>query len=207
MVSTHARSPLRPGEATLIACLLAFAVPFASFAQAVRVAPHCPTHADTEASTNILLWADAGCAREFEIAFSLPAESASNCIQVAFGRDVDGDGALGHEEAETLFGWRGGRYFAEGKLNGVRVEEAAPTSATSRLFAASIRLSAMRGFRRVAATNETGSAVFTTLPAVTRSWLHSPGWNMMRVTRRGPGAPGEWFSCDVRAHPMSIILR
>jgi len=207
MVSTHTQPTLRHGEATRIACLLALAVPFAAFAQTVRVAPHPPTHADTEVSTNILLCADAGYAREFEIAFSLPAEAASNCIQVAFGRDVDGNGALGHEEAETLFGWRGGRYFAEGRLNGVRVEEAAPASATSRLFKASVRLSGMRGFRRIAATNETGSAVLTNLPAVARNWLHSPGWNMMRVTRRGPGAPGEWFSCDIRTHPMSIILR
>ena len=88
MVLTHAQSTLRQGEATLIACFISLSVPFAALAHAVRVAPQSSVYADTEVSTNILLCADAGYAREFEIAFSLPAESASNSIQVAFGRDA-----------------------------------------------------------------------------------------------------------------------
>ena len=30
---------------------------------------------------------------------------------------------------------------------------------------------------------------------------------MMRVTRRGPGVPAEWFSCDISSHFFYIKLK
>ena len=52
-----------------------------------------------------------------------------------------------------------------------------------------------------------GVAIFTNLNATVQNWLYKPDWNMMRVTRRGPGVPAEWFSCDLSSHFFYIKLR
>ena len=46
----------------------------------------------------------------------------------------------------------------------------------------------------------------TGLPAAAQGWPCRHGWDMMRVTRRGPGVPDEWFLCDVRPHFFVIRL-
>ena len=187
--------------------LLLFALTGSAFARTIVVPPApVPEFADTEVSTNIAVRVSDEQAQEIEMCFALQGTSVSNCIQVAFGRDADGDGILGADEAETLFGWRNGRYFAESMADGVRVEEAANGSTTSRVFTVGFRLSKGRGLRHFTATNETGVAVFTNLSASAQGWLYSPEWNMMRVTRRGPGVPAEWFSCDIRSHAFVIRL-
>ena len=40
-----------------------------------------------------------------------------------------------------------------------------------------------------------------------QSWLYRPDWNLMRVTRRGAGAPVEWLSCDIKYSHFYIIVR
>ena len=192
---------------TWIACLLAVTVPCVALAGQIVVPPvPAPGFADTEVSTNIAVRVSDEQAQEIGMSFALYGASVSNCIQVAFGRDVDGDGVLGLNESETLFGWRNGRYFAENMPGGVRVEEAASDGGTSRVFTVSFRLSKGRGLRHFTATNETGVAVFTNFSASTQGWLYSPEWNMMRVTRRGPGVPAEWFSCEISSHFFVIRL-
>lgn len=165
-----------------------------------------PEYANTEVSTNIAFNADDAHLREFEMRFALEG-SLSNCVQVALGRDLDGDGVLGADEAETLYGWRNGRYFAESVNGGVRVEDEPDGVATSRMFAVNFRLSKGRGLRHFTATNATGVAILPTLSADAQRWLYRPDWNMMRVTRRGPGVPAEWFSCDISSHFFYIKLR
>lgn len=168
--------------------------------------PAMPAFADTEVSTNIAFNADDAHLREFEMRFALEG-CLSNCVQVAFGRDLDGDGVLGADEAETLYGWRNGRYFAESVNGGVRVEDEPAGVATSRVFAMSFRLSKGRGLRHFTATNAIGVAILPPLSADAQGWLYRPDWNMMRVTRRGPGVPAEWFSCDISSHFFYIKLR
>ena len=165
-----------------------------------------PEFADTEVSTNIAVRVSDLHVQEIGMRFALHGACISNCLQVAFGRDVDGDGVLGVNESETLFGWRNGRYFAENMPGGVRVEEAASDGGTSRVFTVNFRLSKGRGLRHFTATNETGVAVFTNFSASAQGWLYSPEWNMMRVTRRGPGVPDEWFSCGISSHFFVIRL-
>ena len=178
-----------------------------ALAQAIVVPPvPAPWFVDTEVSTNIAVWASADHAHEIVMSLALHGASISNCLQVAFGRDADGDGVLGVDESETLFGWRNGRYFAENMPDGVRVEEEASGSGTSRVFTVNFRLSKGRGLRHFTATNETGVAVFTNFSASAKGWLYSPEWNMMRVTRRGPGVPAEWFSCEISSHFFVIRL-
>ena len=63
------------------------------------------------------------------------------------------------------------------------------------------------GLSGFAATNGVGVAVFTNLSATAQGWLYKPDWNMMRVTRRGPGVPAEWFTCDLSSYYLYILMR
>jgi len=182
-------------------------LPFAAMAARVVVAPMPESpFADTEVSTNVAVNVD--CERKCEIAVRLAVDgnAASNCIQVAFGRDADGNGVLDEDEEETLYGWRAGRYFAESFLDRLRVYETAADNSHCD-FTVSLQLGKGEGLRRFAVTDASGAAVLTNLSAPTQSWLYSPHWNMMRITRRGPGTPREWLTCDSRSHFMNVIVR
>ena len=178
------------------------------WARTIVVSPVAtPEYADTEASTNIAVRIDDERVGEIEMHFALSDMALSNCVQIAFGRDADGDGSLDFDEAETLFGWRSGRFFAEGAREGVRVEDAEPGGAGPREFAVRLRLARGRGLKGFSAADGAGSAVLTNLPASAQGWLYVPGWDMMRVTRRGPGVPAEWFTCDIRSQTFSVRLK
>ena len=155
----------------------------AALARTIVVPPAMPEYADTEVSTNIAFNADDAHMREFEMRFALDG-GMSNCVQVAFGKDADGDGVPGADEAETLYGWRTGRYFAESVAEGLRIEEADSGNVNSRVFAINLRLKKGEGLRYFTATNDMGVAIFTNLNATVQNWLYKPDWNMMRVTRR-----------------------
>ena len=107
------------GNARLWAAM-AVLLPFTVWGIHIEVPPGAvPEHADTEVSTNMPFVVDGERTREIKMRFALDG-CASNCIQVAFGRDADGDGVLGADESETLYGWRNGRYFAESVADGLR---------------------------------------------------------------------------------------
>ena len=163
-----------------------------------------PEFADTEVSTNVSVVVSDDFSSAIELRFALYGGCVSNCLQVAFGRDADGDGVLGVDESETLFGWRNGRYFAEDMPGGRRIEEEAAYGATSRVFTVRLELSKGRGLKDFSAMDESGAPVLTNLSSSAHGWLYRPEWNMMRVTRRGPGVPDEWFICHI--HPHSFIF-
>ena len=106
-----------------------------------------------------------------------------------------------------LSGSTDGRYFAESVAEGLRIEEADSGNLDSRVFAINLRLKKGEGLRYFTATNDMGVAIFTNLNATAQNWLYKPDWNMMRVTRRGPGVPAEWFTCDLSSHFFYIKLR
>ena len=76
-----------------------------------------------------------------------------------------------------------------------------------RLFKMDRRLSMRRGLSHFSAADELGNPVFANLSSSVPKWTHNSEWNMMCVTRRGPGVPAEWFSCDIRSHFFVIELR
>ena len=191
----------------MLAGLVAAVVPCIVLAARIEVPPmDMSPHADTEVSTNIAFSAGDGNSRGIEMSFALDG-CVSNCVQVAFGRDRDGDGVLGVDETETLYGWRNGRYFVESMTEGVRIEETDLSGAPSCAFVMSLRLSKGRGLQHFSATNVLGAAILTNIPASAQDWLYRPGWNMMRVTRRGPGIPAEWFVCDILPQFFYISFR
>ena len=188
--------------------LLAVAAPCVALAVRIEVPPPpISPFADTEVTTNISFAAANGHVRFLELAFVLDG-CASNCVQVAFGHDANGDGVLGFAEMDTLYGWRNGRYFAESVKDGIRIEEpAADPTAASCAFAIDMRLSKDLLPLSFSATNSLGAAVLTNLSVSAQGWLYRPEWDAMRVTRRGPGIPAEWFSCDIASHFMHMRFR
>ena len=182
---------------------LAALLPCVAFALRVVVPPQpVSPHADTEVSTNIAINRARSDVRELKMLFSFEGV-ASNCIQVAFGRDADADGVLSFGETDAVYGWRNGRHFAEDVRRGERMESPDAAAGTFNVLMRMTRESRPKTF---AATNDTGAAVLTNLSA-SMTWLYRPEWDLMRVTRRGPGIPAEWFACDIASHFMYMSFR
>lgn len=159
----------------------------------------------TESATNIAFNLG-GNVREISMRFVLPDGCVSNCLQVAFGRDTDGDGTLDISETETLYGCRNGRRFAEGMSEGIRIEEPCDEDGP-RSFSVNLRLPRGGSPGRFSAADDGESAVLTNLSVSSHEWLCRPGWNMMRVTRRGPCVPVEWLTYDLRHSFFAVTVR
>ena len=89
--------------------------------------------ADTEVSTNLALRAlDDGVGRKvFDLTLSLSG-TLTNCLQVAFGHDANGNGVLDFSETETVYGWRAGRWFAEDVRGWTRILSEPVSAAAAR---------------------------------------------------------------------------
>lgn len=147
--------------------------------------------ADTEVSTNIAFNATRSDMREFDVRMELSG-SVSNCVQVAFGRDEDGDGDLAPEETGLVLGWRGGRYVVEDVSGEMRYfEDGVSADDAGRFLHMSVKMDRDMVPKRAAFTNEVG-ACFVPLASPVPAWLYREEWNLMKVTRRGVVVADEW---------------
>ena len=191
-------------ERNRLGMLAAVVLPCVAWGLHVAVPPLAPECVSTEVSTNIAFNAARSDVREVRMRFAFEGVT-SNCVQVAFGRDADGDGVLSFAETDAVYGWRNGRYFAEDVKAGARTEEA--EAATGRSLSVRMRMTKESLPADFAATSGAGVAVLENLASSVPEWLCRPEWNLMRVTRRGAGVPAEWFACDVRYDETYIIIR
>ena len=162
-------------------------------------------YADTEVSTNVPFNAVRSDAREFGVSMAFTG-TASNGVQVAFGRDADGDGDLAPEETRLLLGWRAGAYFIEDAAAGARTSEPATAGGDARHLDLQVTLDRAFRPRAAAAANETGACFVQTL-AKPPEWLYDADWNLMKVTRRGVDAIGEAIAVDCRYRFFRISIR
>lgn len=150
-----------------------------------------PEYVDTEVTAYADLRIPARNARGLDIEMTFTG-TASNNVEIALGRDADGDGRLSFHETEVALGWDCGRYFVERFSTGERFEEPASTDGGN-LRRLSWHCPVKRGrLLGLAVSNET-DAVFASLAADTPAWVYSADWNLMRLTARGVDAPGERF--------------
>ena len=162
--------------------------------------------ADTEVSTNIAFNATRRDMREFDVRMELSG-SVSNCVQVAFGRDEDGDGDLAPEETGLMFGWRGGRYVIEDVCGEARYfEDGISTDETGRFLHMRVKMDRNMVPKRAAFTNEVG-ACFAPLTSPVPAWLYREEWNLMKVTRRGVVAADEWVQFVGEYRRFVITIR
>lgn len=162
--------------------------------------------ADTEVSTNVVIHESRTDVRDVQIHFHLEGTPTNN-LEVAFGCDANANGVLDVSEIETVYGWRGGRYFIENVRAWERFETPAAASALCGVI--DIQLYNDKHFvpRRFAATcgGEPAFATLSTTPPP--AWLFRNKWNMVRVVRRGSGMPSEWVRCDVKHDSFAIKVR
>ena len=132
--------------------------------------------------------------------------TATNNLEVAFGRDSNTNGVLDVSEMETVYGWRAGRYFIENVRAWERMEaEAAPGALCGVI---DVHVAIGRDFRpsRFSATCG-GAPAFGSLSSAPPAWLFRSDWDMMRVARRGTCQPAEWVRCDIGYTRGAIIVR
>ena len=163
-----------------------------------------PVYADTEVCTNVPCAALLSDVRELEVVIDF-AGTASNCVQVAFGRDADGDGDLSVNETDLVLGWRAGDCFVEDVKGGRRFREA--VSATNALHRIELRAAADGSGARSARVLCDGTARFDETLDGDLQWLYSRGWNLAKVTRRGVDAPGEIVFVASDHGGMKFIMR
>ncbi len=211
MSNHHPRSRVPPSFScvgSLAVSIAALLLPSVAFAKQFSVSPMpASPYADTEVTTNIVFNGRRTDVKEVEIKFILECTS-SNCIQVAFGTDEDGDGKLAFQETDALYGWRNGRYFVEDVRSGMRYEDPATSEDSDGIRTFAVNMRTARDYvPKTFSAQVDGADIFTNLAATVPAWLYRPKWNVMRITRRGPGASAEWFSCDIGYSFFVITVR
>ena len=161
------------------------------------------SYADTEVTTNIAINTQRFDVKEFALNIFFETASSNN-IQVAFGRDENENGILSFSETDAVYGYRNGKSVIEDVKNAVRYEE--DLADGSRNFNIKMRMKKDYTPKEFSASVGT-SQIFTDFSSDVPSWLYRPDWNLMRVTRRGAGAPAEWLSCDIKYSHFYIIVR
>lgn len=161
--------------------------------------------ADTEVLTNVAFNATRSDARSFGVSMAFMG-TVSNCVQVAFGHDDNGDGDLSAVETRFAIGWRGGVYFIEDVPGRLRFEEVADAERTARQLVLDISLNKNYAPKHVAVSNECG-ACFSALSASVPSWLYGKDWNLMKVTRRGVDAASENIDVECQYKFFYITIR
>ena len=163
-----------------------------------------PVYADTEVCTNVPCAALLSGVRELEVVIDF-AGTASNCVQVAFGCDIDGDGDLSANETDVAIGWRAGDCFIEDVKGGRRFREA--ISVTNALHRIELRAAAGGNGGKSASVMCDGAAKFAEALGGDLRWLYDRGWNLAKVTRRGVDAPGEIVLVASDHGGMKFIVR
>ena len=98
--------------------------------------------------------------------------AASNCVEVVFGADADGDGKLGVKEGELCVGWDCGEWFWRDR----RANAACRVEGTTQRLDMTLYLNRDREAKLLA------SSVF---PSVVSPTCFNPDWNLARVVSRG----------------------
>ena len=161
---------------------------------------------DTEVSTNFAINASRSDVWQMDLHLQLEG-TPTNDLEVALGRDVNTNGVLDVEEIETVYGWRGGRYFIENVPAWERIEVEAATNALCGVCDIHLENNSSVVPRRFTATCG-GVAEFGGLAtAHPPAWLFRREWDMVRVVRRGAWISSEWVRCDIEYQLLAIRLR
>ena len=182
--------------------LFVFALlPLAAMARSVEVPTLAPSaFADTESVTNVVFDAGGVDDRQFDLSVALEA-AVSNNVEVAFGRDDDGDGVLSRAETDVELGWDAGAWFRHDRRAGV-VERVQRAEGRRRLDARFI-LDSRKGARSLTASDGDGSVFSGTVA----STMFDGSWNLMRVTVRGLVDPDGIVVSEVSSWGFEVIVR
>ena len=164
-------------------------------------------HADTETATNVpfAVALDAAGRLSFDL---VCRATPSNNVEVAFGRDSDGNGMLDVGEEDCTVGWDCGAWFVREGADGEPLAAVPEQSPTGDVRTLSWRLwVGADGTPSRLDARADGDAVFGALADAPPAWLHSPSWNLLRLTGRGIDAPLGSFSVAVTPDGTTFFVR
>ena len=165
--------------------ILAAFVSAAACAAAVSPTLPAPEWPDREAATNAALpvatWQRRG---HFDVQMSVAA--GTNLVQLAFGRDADGDGVLSRAETALVVGRGVVEAFVEDVAARQRYVEALPPRTGRRGLGWRVFLRADGTRIGLSATNESGVAEFSSWRHAPPAWSFDPSWDMVRAVSAGP---------------------
>ena len=186
---------------TALLCLVSVACALPCFAKwASTDAPRLSSAPDTEATTNVVFDAGGEDARLFRLSVELSA-TESNSVDVAFGRDMDGNGALDRHETDVVVGWDSGEWFFRDRRARVEMREARPSG--SRKLDWRLSLDENLKATSLSATDTDGIVFSGVVPPT----MFDTNWNMIRITVRGLSEPDGAVSCRVSAKGVVVIMR
>jgi len=165
--------------------VLAICASAASLAAAVSPTLPVAEWPDCEAATNAALpsatWQKRG---HFDVVMSVAA--GTNLVQLAFGRDADGDGELSYDETAFVLGRGLGETFVGDVAARVRYAEALPPTAGRRGLGLRVSLDRDGVPTGLVATNEIGVAIFSEWRHASPAFCFDPSWDTVRVVSAGP---------------------
>ncbi len=186
------------GTAIFAAVLLAVCFPACALPP-VRPALPSVAHADTEVVTNVPFAAWQEHVGKFTFTLACNA-TASNNVQVAFGKDADGDGTLSLAESELIAGWDCGSWFVQDGFDGERVAHVGGGQTLSWTVTLSERTATPSRIE----TTVDGSQAFANADA---GIFYDRSWDMLRLTGRGLANSSESVTVQIHPDALSIILR
>ncbi len=158
---------------------------------------------DTEVVTNSVLPAARADSRVFAFSLELDA-TASNNVEVAFGRDADNDGGLSRAETDLLVGWDCGEWKIVDCATGDETIEQGTDGRVSLDWR--MEFNAADVPRSLSVTIN-DSAAFAALAANPPRFLYSSEWDTVRVVCRGMDSPNPVISGAIENTPLAIRIR
>jgi len=165
-----------------------------------------PAFIDTESATNICFAAvSRGMSCDFMATIALEG-TATNCYQLTFGMDTDGNGSLSPEESDFSLGWRAGRWFTGRPDISERVFALPSQSSGSRTLSLALHAHSDGRLSRVQILAD-GAPLFPELAVERPDWLFSRDWNMVEIVRRGDGPSSGWCELAREDFGFRVMLR
>lgn len=158
---------------------------------------------DTEVVTNAVLPTARADSRVFAFLLELDA-TASNNVEVAFGRDADHDGELSRGEADLLVGWDCGEWKVVDCATGDEVIEQGTEGRVTLDWRLEFNAADMP---RSLSVTINDSAAFAALAANPPRFLYSSVWDTVRVVCRGMDYPSPSISGSIENIPLAIRIR
>ncbi len=166
---------------TILAALVSAAACAAAVSPTLPVAEWPDCEAATNAALPSATWQRRG---HFDVHLSVAA--GTNLVQLAFGRDADGDGELSYDETAFVLGRGIGEAFVEDVPAWRRYVEQLPPCTGRRGLGLRVSLRADGTPTGLVATNETGVTVFPEWRHAPPAFFFDPSWDTVRVVSAGP---------------------
>ena len=170
---------------------------------------------DTETVTNVPFTAWQQHLRYFTFRLAFNA-TPSNNVEMAFGTDRSTgttgilpveDGVLSPDERDLVVGWDCGAWCVENGATGERLTAAPAGGCGVHELAVRVRID-HQGTVDDVRFLDNGTEVFAELAASKPLWLHSSGWNRLRLIGRGENIrAGERFFAQIMPQGTSVKLR